>query len=104
MKDKDGKEGMGQNVVVRPDQMCLAKSYSAHVSFVNQCERTMINGNKTYLFTSGITDECIFKWKLKDEEQYWDLDNLTYKLEQPDIFAELVTKDKFSNLQNEVLP
>ncbi|KAL4455920.1 hypothetical protein ABPG73_008674 [Tetrahymena malaccensis] len=104
MKDKDGKEGISQNIVVRPDQMCLAKSYSSHVSFVNQCERTIINGNKTYLFTSGITDESIFKWKLKEEDQYWDLDNLTYKLDQPDIFAELVTKDKFSNLQNEVLP
>lgn len=78
--------------------MCLAKSYSSHVSFVNQCEISKANDNKTYLFTSGITDECIFKWRLKEEQQYWDLDNLSYKLEQPDIFAELVTKDNFSNL------
>lgn len=83
--------------------MCLAKSYSAHVSFVNQCESTSREG-KTYLITSGITDECVFKWRLREESQYWDLDNLSYKLEQPDVFAELVTKDKFSNLLNEVLP
>jgi hypothetical protein len=46
--------------------MCLAKSYSAHVSFVNQCENSP--GSFEYLFTSGITDECIMKWKLKTEE------------------------------------
>jgi hypothetical protein len=59
--------------------MCLAKSYSAHVSFVNQCETTP--GNIDYLFTTGITDECIMKWRFMQEGQFWDLDNLDYKLD-----------------------
>ncbi|EGR29518.1 PH domain protein [Ichthyophthirius multifiliis] len=91
-----------QNQQNKPNYMCLAKSYSAHVSFVNQCENSP--GTFEYLFTSGITDECVMKWKLKSEEQLWDLDNINHRLDQPDIFAELVTKDKFNNLINEVLP
>ena len=82
--------------------MCLAKSYSAHVSFVNQCETTAKNTD--YLFTSSITDECIMKWKLIQEEQHWDLDHIEYQIDQPDLYSELVTKDKFNNLQSEVLP
>ena len=29
---------------------------------------------------------------------------MSYPLDQPDLFSELVTKDKFTNLLNEVLP
>ncbi len=38
------------------------------------------------------------------EDQYCDLDNMDYALDQPDLFSELVTKDKFTNQLNEVLP
>lgn len=34
-----------------------------------------------YLFTSGITDEAIIKWKLVLEDHYWDYDNSTYKFD-----------------------
>jgi hypothetical protein len=43
------------------DKMCLAKSYSGHISFVNQCETN--SKNQEYLFTTGVHDESIFKWK-----------------------------------------
>lgn len=57
-------------------QMCLAKTYTAHISFVNQIET---HQNAQYLYTSGILDECIMKWKLNEEQQFWDLDNLNYE-------------------------
>jgi hypothetical protein len=44
------------------------------------------------------------KWKLDEEQQYWDLDNLNYEKKQPDLFTELISKDKFKNLYNELLP
>lgn len=61
------------------EKMFLAKSYAGHVSFVNQIEANPSNPN--YLFTSGIADECVFKWKFVQEEQLWDLDFLEYKLD-----------------------
>ncbi len=61
---------------IAKDKMCLAKSYAAHVSFVNQCETNP--RNEEYLFTTGVTDECIIKWHFSQEEQMWDFDNLEY--------------------------
>lgn len=34
----------------------------------------------------------------------WDLDNLTYDRKQPDLFTELIPKDKYNNLLKELLP
>lgn len=48
-------------VEIARKQMCLAKSYAAHISFVNQIET---HQNAQYLYTSGILDECIMKWRL----------------------------------------
>ena len=56
--------------------MCLAKTYPAHVSFVNQIES---HANAEYIFTSGVLDECIFKWKLTEEQYFSDLDNHPYE-------------------------
>lgn len=44
------------------------------------------------------------KWKLNEEQQFWDLDNLNYEKRQIDLFGELISKDKFKNLYNELLP
>jgi hypothetical protein len=82
-------------------QMCLAKTYPAHVSFVNQIE---CHSNAEYMFTSGVVDECLMKWKLVEEQQFWDLDNLNYEKSQTDLFSELISKVKFKNLYNELLP
>ena len=40
--------------------MHQAKSYSGHVSYVNQIE---IGKNMKYLYTCGIHDQCIVQWK-----------------------------------------
>ena len=81
--------------------MCLAKTYTGHISFINQIET---HQNAEFIFTSGILDEVIMKWKLCEEQQFWDLDNLGYQKRQSDLFAELISKDKFKNLQDELLP
>ena len=45
------------NQMSSKDKMSLAKSYAAHVSFINQCETTTSNTiNDDYLYTTGITD------------------------------------------------
>ncbi|CAD8183513.1 unnamed protein product [Paramecium pentaurelia] len=82
-------------------QKCLAKSYSAHVSFVNQIET---HQNAQYLYTTGILDECIMKWKLTEEQQNWDLDYLIYDKKQADLFQEVQEKEKFKSLFSELLP
>lgn len=56
------KDTVGESI--HNKQMCLAKSYSAHISFVNQIEAHKSN---EYLFTTGIVDECVMKWKLFEE-------------------------------------
>ena len=72
------------------EKMCLAKSYAGHISFVNQCETNP--KNQEYLFTTGIHDECVIKWKFVQEELLWDLDNLEYQPTHPDIFSEIIPK------------
>lgn len=44
------------------------------------------------------------KWKLDEEQQIWDLDNLNYEKRQTDLFQEVMSKDKFKSLLNELLP
>jgi hypothetical protein len=46
--------------------MNQGKTYAAHVSFVNQCETNVANSN--HFFTSAISDECVIKWKLFQED------------------------------------
>ena len=81
--------------------MCLAKTYTAHISFINQIES---HQNTDFIYTSGILDEVIMKWRLCEEQQLWDLDNIPYSKRQSDLFAELMSKDKFKSLQDELLP
>ena len=33
------------------------------------------------IFTSGIFDECIMKWKVSTENELWDIDYLEYNIE-----------------------
>jgi hypothetical protein len=56
-------------------QMCLAKTYAAHISFVNQIE---VQSTGEFLYTSGIQDEVVMKWRLCMEKELWDLDNLDF--------------------------
>ena len=57
---------------------------------------TVLGGNE--IFYVNTPDRPI------QEDQYCDLDNMDYAPDQPDLFSELVTKDKFTNQLNEVLP
>lgn len=84
------------------DKMCLAKTYAAHISFVNQCKTN--KKNQDYLFTTGIHDECIFKWKFIYEELLWDLDNLEYQSNHPDIFSEIIPRQQFNEVIEKELP
>jgi hypothetical protein len=82
------------------DRMCLGKTFTAHSSFVNQVE------TQTYyeLFTTGIFDECIMKWRLDQEKPNWDIDNITHQLDQQDVFSEIITKERFNAMVEVTLP
>ena len=86
---------------ISKDKMCLAKSYAAHTSFVNQCETN--TKNQEFLFTTGVNDECVIKWKFVQEEQLWDLDNLEYQKDHPDVFSEMLPFNEFEQMQNVTL-
>ena len=62
--------------------MVLGKSYAAHCSFINQIEYYLEYNFDyfRYLFTSAIFDECLMKWKVVVEAEYWDIDNLEYNI------------------------
>jgi hypothetical protein len=71
-------------------KMGLAKSYTALTSFVNQIEfqKRRIESSKNpldrlqnesesyqhFLYTSGISDEVILKWRFDEESPFWELD------------------------------
>jgi len=87
---------------IKPDQMCMSKTYAAHVSYVNQVE---IKGN--YMYSSGVHDGCIMQWKLIREEDHWDADYMDLNLEDVEsnnYLSELPPRDTFENLLNEILP
>lgn len=92
------------------EDMCQSKTYPAHASFVNQLQMYTSSLNKTSLspplFSVGILDECIFKWRVKEEKAMWNLDNLDYPVSElnVDMFNETMPKPKFSNLVNDLLP
>jgi hypothetical protein len=79
--------------------MFMAKQFSGHCSFINQIEL-----HKNNLFTTGINDECIIKWKLTEDKVWQDLDNLDYNTEENDVVAEFISKEKFMDYKNKILP
>ena len=81
--------------------MCMAKSYSSHVSYVNQI---IASKNLRYLYTTGISDQCVIQWRIKQEWKLWDLDLLPHDRNTKDLYSEIMTKQKFSNLCDNILP
>ncbi|EGR31153.1 hypothetical protein IMG5_116830 [Ichthyophthirius multifiliis] len=90
------------------DNQVLAKSYSGHISYINQLEYQ--NNN---LFSTGIKDECIMKWKITQENPFWDFDNLNYDFfdeqeaaisPEQKILSEILPKEQFESLLKNVLP
>lgn len=87
------------------EKMCLSKSYPSHISFVDQIELYKARDkNRKDLFTTGLSDEAVFKWRLEEESPYWDIDNFDLDIDQIDVFSEIIPKDKFQNLIKEHLP
>ena len=80
-------------------EMCMSKTYNAHVSFTNQVEI-----KRNFLFSTGMHDGCVIQWKLVEEDERWDADFRDFNLDQVDPFLELPPKDKFDNMLNETLP
>lgn len=86
-------------------KMCMSKSYPSHISFVDQIELYKARDkNRKDLFTTGLSDEAILKWRLDEESPYWDIDNFDHDIDQIDVFSEIVPQDKFKNLKEELLP
>lgn len=55
-------------------KLCQAKRYRAHSSFVNQIE---VTSDGKHMFTTGISDECVFQWNVAKIEAKNDLDHMT---------------------------
>jgi hypothetical protein len=71
--------------------MYLARTYSAHNSFVDHMEVSMGNNENTacnYLYSNGIYDQCIVKWKIGYE-------NTTPRIEDgSDIFGDVPSHEQ----------
>jgi WD40 repeat protein len=95
--------GQAQSVeALRGDQYCLAKSYSAHCSPVDNLEFSSLKGNK--LFTSGEGDEVIFEWTVNRGEKSWELDHTDYRMEMEDMFLrEVEKKSEYKKIIAEML-
>ncbi len=57
-----------------------------------------------YLYTTGIMDQCIIQWKITQEWKLWDLDLLPHDRNTKDLYSEVMTKNKFDNLYDNILP
>ncbi len=67
-------------------QYFFGKTYTAHNSFVNQILMyyPTADHNNAFLFTTGVTDESVFKWKLTIESSQLDKDYDSYDIKSPD--------------------
>lgn len=61
------------------NELFIGKTYPAHSSEVNHIE---INDKKTYVYTSGLNDKSVMKWKFEGRPQ----DCLTNENPQPNIY------------------
>ena len=102
-------EVSNQNEYARDQDMCLAKSYPAHASFVNQIELLRLKSvspsspSLNYLLTTAISDECVMKWRLDVESLSQDKDYKNYNPEEHDQFSEIKPSDKFKNETENIL-
>lgn len=53
--------------------------------------------NNGYLFTTGVTDESLLKWKLTIESTQLDKDYDSYDIKSPDKHEEIKSLEKFTN-------
>ena len=53
--------------------------------------------NEVLLFTTGIDDECIMKWRMELEGYLQDKDYKNNNTEENDYFSEVKPADKFQN-------
>lgn len=93
---------INNNESMNKQEMHLAKTYSAHSSFINQLELLRIYNNrkkenKNYLFSTAINDECVMKWKLQIEPIHLDKDYKNYDVNENDIFEEIKPYNQFRN-------
>lgn len=54
---------------------CTAKTYAAHTSFVDRLEFLQTDGGD-WLYTTGLSDECIYKWKVQYSDPSLELDHI----------------------------
>lgn len=87
---------------LRSDQYCLAKSYSAHCSPVDNIEFSELAGRR--LYTSSEGDEAVFEWTVTLGEKSWELDHTDYKMDMEDMFLrEVEKKSEYKKIIAEML-
>lgn len=59
--------GESCNQASKDEEMFLARSYTAHNSFVDHVEVSANGADYHYLYTSGIDDQCVAKWRISSE-------------------------------------
>jgi WD40 repeat protein len=86
---------------LKPENLCLAKSYAAHSSAVDSIQ---VMHDETKLFTSSLSDHCIFEWAIKKGNVSWELDHREYDTEMEDMFLrEIEKKQEYNKIINEML-
>lgn len=88
---------------LQSDQYCLAKSYSAHCSPIDNMEVADIH-NKTLLYTCSESDEAVFEWIVQKGNPKWELDHSEYKVDMEDMFLrEVEKKSEYKKIISEML-
>lgn len=88
---------------INKNRLCQAKTYASHVSFVNQIEMDI---NEEFLFTTGVSDQCVFQWKINKGDKKWELDHVDLPLQDKNdlFFAEVESRSKYTTTIEQHLP
>jgi hypothetical protein len=79
------------NYAPKEDEMYLARSYTAHDSFVDHLEVSTGNNESTawqYIYSNGIDDQSVTKWRINYEP------TATFIEEGEDIFGDVLSEDE----------
>lgn len=94
--------GTGQSPIeFSLSEMVQAKSYPAHVSFVNQIE---LDHSQKFVFTTGISDECVLQWELENAEELPDPKTVLDVMDHPAFCPDIPSREGFSDLVRLVHP
>ncbi len=81
--------------------MAISKTYVSQASFISHME---LSSDLKYLFVAGQLDESIVKYHVHELSTNCDLDYQPYDTYHNEVPETYVTKDKFYNFINSIMP